>query len=196
MSHSLGDSSRARPPVPPFHNALVKMASRENPGHAPRTKMGIADAVFAPSLQDSRRDVLSPLRQNLQPTSSRSLIKPRTVIRHPIPRPALVPDVFAVDTTPPSLYTSKRSRDSTSLPVPKRSKLDKPDKADKDKSLLEVCTGRHKAEEERWKSKWVKAFPTLVFHFEIGAETTQRKALIARVNSMGAVSTLWSLGAC
>jgi regulatory subunit for Cdc7p protein kinase len=42
-------------------------------------------------------------------------------------------------------------------------------------------------EEERWRAKWIKVFPTLVFHFEIGTEESG-KGLKGRVLKMGAVS--------
>jgi hypothetical protein len=44
-------------------------------------------------------------------------------------------------------------------------------------------------EEERWRAKWIKVFPTLVFHFEIGTEESG-KGLKGRVLKMGAVSRM------
>ncbi|WVF69037.1 hypothetical protein IAT40_003811 [Kwoniella sp. CBS 6097] len=43
-----------------------------------------------------------------------------------------------------------------------------------------------RAEEEKWRAKWVKVFPTLVFHFEIGAEDGMGKTLRNRIARMGA----------
>ena len=46
----------------------------------------------------------------------------------------------------------------------------------------------HKAEEDMWRAKWIKIFPTLVFHFEVGLGQGNGKALVNRVTKMGAVS--------
>jgi regulatory subunit for Cdc7p protein kinase len=44
-------------------------------------------------------------------------------------------------------------------------------------------------EEENWRAKWIKLFPGLVFHFEVGAEQgSAGRAMMNRVLKMGAVS--------
>ncbi len=44
-----------------------------------------------------------------------------------------------------------------------------------------------KEEEAKWRAKWLKVFPTLTFHFEIGAEESTKQQR-HRVIKLGAVS--------
>ncbi|WRT67995.1 uncharacterized protein IL334_004970 [Kwoniella shivajii] len=125
----------------------------------------------------SNREVLASINTN---TANKS--RPSTLI----PRPSATPDVFASDnklnntssTSRPvnSLFlSSKRPRETISITLgnPKRAKLD------------ESALKNAKAEEEKWRAKWIKVFPTLVFHFEIGAEEGA-KHMRNRVMRMGA----------
>lgn len=89
-----------------------------------------------------------------------------------IPRPAAEPDVFAPD---PPKALGKRARESQPATASvKRSR------ADPVKAL--------QYEQEQWLAKWQRAFPTLTFHFEIGADDGAGRGLKARVAKLGAVS--------
>jgi hypothetical protein len=85
-----------------------------------------------------------------------------------VPKPVATPDVFSI------------------TPV-----TDKPSKSNK-RQLESGATGSSKkarqdlkAEEEAWRAKWIKGFPALTFHFELGTES---KAMEQRVKLLGAVS--------
>lgn len=82
--------------------------------------------------------------------------------RKSIPKPVSTPDVFNTERTKP-----KRSIENGTTGTSKRARLDA------------------KAEEESWRARWIKQFPGLTFHFEIGAED---KVMESRVKLMGAVS--------
>lgn len=115
----------------------------------------------------------------------------RTSAANSIPRPVATPDVFApcsytsfpLQSTALSTPPGKRSRETAaaSLFQAKRARVDVK------RESAEATARNHKSEEERWKAKWIKVFPTLVFHFEIGAEEGQGKLLVGRVVRMGAV---------
>ena len=141
-----------------------------------------------------KRAILSPLSTNSQhrptPLAHYSDKKPLSLIRKSIPKPALIPDVFGSPrdgsltpkdgTASSSVHPSKRSRDSNAQSLPKRPKVEK--------ETADNTSGRHRAEEDKWRAKWVKVFPTLVFHFEIGSDHGPRRALMTRIAEMGAVS--------
>ena len=142
----------------------------------------------------NKRAILSPLSVNGQhrpnTVAHYSDRMPFNLLRKSIPKPALIPDVFEAprdDASTPkngaassSVLPSKRARGSNGLSLPKRTKVEK--------EAVDNSTGRHRAEEEKWRAKWVKVFPTLVFHFEIGSDHGPRRALMARITEMGAVS--------
>ena len=122
------------------------------------------------------REALTDLSVNSSRIASRQASRATTSTS--IPRPSLTPDVFAPtedDHLPmrPNVSTSKRTRDAVPLATSKRAKVDK------------VA----KTEEAAWRSKWVKSFPTLIFHFELGTEG-HGKILENRVKAMGAVSLI------
>jgi hypothetical protein len=113
------------------------------------------------------------------------------VTSNSIPRPVAVPDVFADDkasflpsnaqatSARPGLLTAtagKRARDSTHTGAGATSA-----------STANASSKRARVEEDAWKTKWLKSFPNLVFHFEIGTEGNG-KVLENRVKAMGAVS--------
>ena len=144
------------------------------------------------------RSILAPLHPNTNPSQpNRSVSKPSTRVSsvNSIPRPATTPDVFASNpgTSLPSRLTTfsnlsgKRPNESASMSAPKRLK------ADEKRELHEASATNYKMEEEKWTAKWLKMFPTLVFHFETGADEGQRRALAARVVKMGAVSLIQHL---
>ena len=144
------------------------------------------------------RPALAEVQPNLKTgnssTNSRLTSKPSTGVSlsHSIPRPAASPDVFAPSHNPGlpcqpttvSKQTGKRLLESlnASLSATKRTKVE-----DK-RGLAEATAAKnHKLEEEKWRAKWIKVFPTLIFHFEIGSEEGQGKSLAGRVAKMGAV---------
>ncbi|WOO76811.1 Sporulation-specific protein 6 [Vanrija pseudolonga] len=99
-----------------------------------------------------------------------------------IPQPAAVPDVF--DTEPPRTGAAaasalgKRPRErSAPATSSKRARAE----------AAALAAKSHKHEQEQWLAKWQKVFPTLVFHFEIGAEEgVVGRNLNNRVQQMGA----------
>ncbi|WWC70978.1 uncharacterized protein I206_104931 [Kwoniella pini CBS 10737] len=144
-------------------------------------KKGIPATGTPNTLGSINRDVLGSLNVN---TASRS----RSSASATIPRPSATPDVFApekITTTQRSadvfLNSAKRSRDLTQTAFTsgsaKRVKLERE---------AESASRTARAEEEKWRAKWVKVFPTLVFHFEIGSEEGAGKYLKQRVTRMGA----------
>nr|XP_018262127.1 uncharacterized protein I303_05142 [Kwoniella dejecticola CBS 10117]OBR84285.1 hypothetical protein I303_05142 [Kwoniella dejecticola CBS 10117] len=130
----------------------------------------------------SSRDVLASLNIN---TTSRS----RPSASASIPRPSAAPDVFAPEVKAVSvrrlddlpLSNSKRPREASQISptsgIPKRAKLER-----EAESVSKIA----RAEEEKWRAKWVKVFPNLVFHFEIGSEEGAGKYLGHRVSRLGA----------
>jgi hypothetical protein len=143
------------------------------------------------------------MNTNSPSTSTRPTLKPSIDARLAIPKIPIVPDVFAPtpiigDDSPststrkslPSRHTSlsKRTRDGDvenfppSVPL-KRSRLNDVG-GEKAKERVEKA----KAEAEVWRSKWLKHFPTLIFHFELGADEGQGKVLMQRILKMNAVS--------
>ncbi|WVR06539.1 hypothetical protein IAU60_003570 [Kwoniella sp. DSM 27419] len=145
------------------------------------------------------REVLASVNTNLGGPSTGKPVKGSSV--NSIPRPAVTPDVFAPDvlrtthhneTRSPStpLHSAgKRPRDVASpnlfAGIVKRAKANGTD-AGLAAPVGEPVVRSARAEEEKWRAKWVKVFPTLVFHFEIGADEGQGKTLRNRVMRMGA----------
>ncbi|BEI93977.1 uncharacterized protein CcaverHIS019_0604360 [Cutaneotrichosporon cavernicola] len=125
------------------------------------------------------RTVLGRVNVNASATASATLQKriarPSPTInnlkaKHPVPRPAVVADVFG----DPKPQLGKRARaDVPALPA-KRSRADP----------SAVKAFRH--EQEKWTAKWQAAFPTLTFHFELGAEEGQGRGLRERAIKLGA----------
>jgi len=151
----------------------------------------------SPRITLTQRSVLSEVKPNINPNvsiPSRSTSKPSSRLSaiKSIPRPAASPDVFAPDpsvnsTSRPSFLSnlsSKRLREpaNADLAFTKRVRVEEK------RELADATAKSHKLEEEKWTAKWIKVFPTLVLHFEIGAEEGQGKSLVGRVIRMGAVS--------
>ena len=128
---------------------------------------------------------ITPSRHSIDP-SRKSLRQPSIV--NSIPRPALSPDVFAPCQSGPSIqsikHPVKRPHESASASCTLLKRI----KVDERREIAANNALAHRVEEERWTTKWIKVFPTLVFHFEIGAEEGAGKSLAARVTKMGAVS--------
>ncbi|WWD05102.1 hypothetical protein V865_003174 [Kwoniella europaea PYCC6329] len=140
---------------------------------------------IAPKGSPANREVLASVNTNIASKS-------RNALSSLIPRPSATPDVFAPEfkATPTgtptnnvdAVFSSKRPRDLTQTSLSSVSQ--KRVKLEKDAVDPAVKTAR--AEEEKWRAKWVKVFPTLVFHFEIGVEEGAGKNLRHRVSKMGA----------
>nr|XP_031864403.1 uncharacterized protein CI109_000317 [Kwoniella shandongensis]KAA5531475.1 hypothetical protein CI109_000317 [Kwoniella shandongensis] len=144
------------------------------------------------------REILATVNTNLVGSGSKARITS-------IPKPSATPDVFAAEmvtnNSKSSLYNStsaqtfslsrngsaKRSRDMTSTSMmisTKRAKVE---------GITDVTTASANAkqsgrmmEEQQWRDKWTRAFPNLVFHFEIGAEEGPGRNMRNRVLKMGA----------
>jgi hypothetical protein len=131
-------------------------------------------------------------QSNSNSQASGSTSKLPTVYHTSIPKPPLLPDVF----TP---HGQKRLNDEN----------DNGDEGDerprKRTTINEATTGTSnitrardmsaarknlELEQEKWRVKWIKSFPTLTFHFEVEAEQGPGKGLKARAIKMGAVSRL------
>ena len=158
-------------PGPSLEKSRLENAHHEDAfANVASWRKGLAQSpCFAPA-----REVLTHLNTNASRPTSRETSRVSTSTS--IPRPAPIPDVFASTekgaiTARVSFPNGKRERENPPQSTTKRAKVDK----------------AAKTEEEAWRSKWIKSFPTLVFHFEIGAEGHGRM-LENRVKSMGAVS--------
>ncbi|GMK57303.1 hypothetical protein CspeluHIS016_0401370 [Cutaneotrichosporon spelunceum] len=140
-------------------------------------------AVNAVSNKDVKmrdgRTVLGRVNVNASATASvalqRRVARPSPTItnlkaKHPVPRPAVVADVFG----DPKPQLGKRPRADAPAQVVKRSRADP----------SAVKAFRH--EQEKWTAKWQAAFPTLTFHFELGAEEGQGRGLRERAVKLGA----------
>ncbi|KAK8858776.1 hypothetical protein IAR55_003006 [Kwoniella newhampshirensis] len=124
-----------------------------------------------------------------------------------IPRPSATLDVFAADgsSRKSGLYSAQTLSMSRNVSVGagggKRSR-----ERERDRDQTVILTKRAKVEaaemvtaasvsnsnkagrlgEEQWREKWTRAFPNLIFHFEIGAEEGPGRHLRSRVIRMGA----------
>ncbi|KAK4689703.1 regulatory subunit for Cdc7p protein kinase, partial [Tremellales sp. Uapishka_1] len=175
------------PPPPSSASPNVVTANPFLP--APRLEKPRLDEMSQHDVVDSWRKTLSkPSRSTTLArdvlTSVNANIIARPSPRLSFPKPPPVPDVFAPSPTFTSRPSngSKRSRDSFLAPSTSTSKRVKinPD------SVVEITAKNQKAEEEKWRMKWKKAFPTLVFHFEIGADDGPGKIMKSRILKMGA----------
>lgn len=103
-----------------------------------------------------------------------------------IPRPAAAPDVFGpAPSAQPQSLLGKRARGDPAATSLAAASLSKRQRAE----ATAIAAQSHREEQDRWLQKWLKVFPTLVFHFEIGAEEGAGRGLRQRVLGMGAVST-------
>jgi hypothetical protein len=152
------------------------------------------DVFYTPASKDKQnqhkdRMALTQLDTNHHTEKQASTSKLPTVYHTSIPKPPLIPDVF----TP----AQKRAQDGNG-------QGERPAKyrvIDVGGKKIEVCEApelgearaRRKAilqEQEKWRGKWMKSFPTLTLHFEVEAEQGAGKALKARAIKMGAVRFL------
>jgi hypothetical protein len=161
----------------------------------------------APSelLHRAKHGQSAPNNSHFLPRASASTSRPnRLSISGSIPRPAATPDVFAPDPLKPrsSLLTQstvaatgKRARENVNPCLPLGSSrtpgMEHGHEQGSRQHAKRAKVEEVKMEEERWRAKWIKVFPTLIFHFEIGAEEVG-KGLKGRVIKMGAVRLLCS----
>jgi hypothetical protein len=133
-----------------------------------------------------------------------------TVYTTSIPRPPIAPDVFSYPQANATASTSqyhKRVNDENlhhgngngDVRPSKRRALDTGDTSvnanasnvNKDNAVrakaVKAAKEAREIEQEKWRSKWVKSFPSLTFHFEVEAEEGAGKMLKARTIKMGAV---------
>jgi hypothetical protein len=124
-------------------------------------------------------------------STSRSGSKPPTVYHTSIPKPPLLPDVFTPQSGQKRLIDENeygeerpRKRIATNDTAITTGNATRARDAKRERKDLEM-------EQERWRGKWIKSFPTLTFHFEVEAEQGIGKGLKARAVKMGAVSHVY-----
>ena len=156
-----------------------------------RKRVDNAPRVNESTRNERDRDALTPLNTNTSiPPRSGTLFKqpakPSTL--NSIPKPAAIPDVFEADHSQirersvsgksvlNTINPNKRGREVVSNHV---------------NGVKKVKT-EHQSQEEAWRMKWLKIFPTLIFYFELGTEGAG-KCYENRVKSMGAVSRFFAL---
>lgn len=143
-------------PPPTFKNRLDFFSTKEVTKFQPRHPLS------------PLRDVLGSIDRN----ASQS-----TRIFAAIPRPSPHPDIFTSQSPRANRFnenfTRKRPLEDSNIPA-KRPRIE------------EVATGqRKKPIDEKWILRWLKMFPTLVIHFEEGADASR---LRQRAIRLGAVS--------
>ena len=161
------------------------------------------DVFYTPLRDKHPRDkdraalALVDTNQN-QASGSGSKSKLPTVYHTSIPKAPVVPDVFT-----PMAGGQKRGNENRDRDRDGGKEGDRPVKR---RALEEVGTitasgtnparardsktsrSAAESEQEKWRAKWLKSFPTLTFHFEVEAEQGIGKGLKARAIKMGAVS--------
>jgi hypothetical protein len=123
-------------------------------------------------------------------SGSGSTSKVPTVYHTSIPKPPLLPDVF----TP---HGQKRVNDENDGEERPRKRTTTTTTTTNDTTTgnnvarardMKAARKDVEVEQEKWRMKWIKSFPTLTFHFEVEADQGLGKALKARAIKMGAVS--------
>jgi hypothetical protein len=130
--------------------------------------------------------------------SSRLSLHPKIVTYHTaIPHLPSAPDVFTPVDYQPNLFKREASTSVAKRPGQDLSSSMPPKKlrepfADADSIVngtsQTIAGKKYESEQDRWRQKWIKSFPTLIFHFEMGAEEGAGKGLKGRALKMGAVS--------
>jgi hypothetical protein len=133
------------------------------------------------AVQEGSPQTRQPLKNVPSNVNANANLENRSTARQPfkianaIPKPPQSPDVFADSSTIPGRELKRPRELVPAVPV-KRPRIRE-----------EESARSHKLEEERWVEKWLKAFPNLVLHFEIGADEGPGKQLKAKVVRLGAV---------
>jgi len=120
-------------------------------------------------------------------SGSGSNSKVPTVYHTSIPKPPLLPDVF----TPHGQKRVNDENDGEERPRKKTTTIASNTTTGNNVSRARDLKAARKdveIEQEKWRVKWIKSFPTLTFHFEVEADQGVGKALKARATKMGAVS--------
>lgn len=175
--------------------ATVQVDDNDNIDRGDRGIMGKKTIMPLPA-----RAALGNINTNRTPgppsTSAKSQLltqtQTQTVTRPPvpsfqnaIPRPSLVPDVFSG--AGGGAGSTKRSVNALDLAAEGGDR-------GKRRVLQDIRTqdaqqrSARESEQEKWRSKWMKSFPTLTFHFDVGAQDGPGRVLKARTTKMGAVS--------
>lgn len=130
---------------------------------------------------------------NATASGSGSNSKIPTVYHTAIPKPPLLPDVF----TPHGQKRLNDENDEGGERPKKRTATNETTNmtaSNVTKARDQKLTRRDlELEQEKWRMKWIKSFPTLTFHFEVEAEQGAGKGLKARASKMGAVSRVLSI---
>jgi hypothetical protein len=200
-AHALQPS--AMPPPPP---SISPKAFHLNSRFLKKPNIPEKEDVFYTPLRDRQskdRAALALIDTN-QCQASGSGSKLPTVYHTSIPKAPVIPDVFT-----PLAGGQKRGNENKDREFSKER-----DGGDgrpvKRRALDELATGTgtvtasgtnpartrdskisrsaFESEQEKWRAKWLKSFPTLTFHFEVEAEQGIGKGLKARAIKMGAVS--------
>lgn len=176
----------AMPPPPPSsvspRRKIAMSRDLENPFLIKRERergrakqAGLGDELFT-----VRREALGNvdtnhhLLNNASTSTLTSVSRPPVPIFHTsIPKPPLVPDVFThTGGKRPADYAPGESRKRRAL----------------DDVRVQDQRAAKESDQERWRNKWIKSFPTLTFHFDVGAQEGPGRLLKARTTKMGAVS--------
>ena len=164
----------------------------------PAKKPSGMDSVRRQALgdRDTNDHTLTPNNAVASGSTSKSQLlhshrPPVPVFHTSIPKPSPVPDVFSH-----SHHSHSHTTAHTQTTGIKRSAETLQDgDRNKRRVLEDVRTQDQRAarldEQEKWKLKWMKSFPTLTFHFEMGAQLGPGKGLVNRTTKMGAVSRLY-----
>lgn len=175
--------------------AMMRDISNNNPSQPSKAVPGVNGVALpngTPSLSSKhdplKRTVLGRVNVNIAHNATAAAQKQqqhrttRSQLAKAVPQPAPAHDVFEYDagkTTTTSLgkrlrLDQQHARDQT---LSKRARAEASQQA-----------ARHLEEQDKWIGKWRKAFPSLVFHFELGVEEGVGRGLRQRVLGMGAVS--------
>lgn len=178
--------------------AMMRDMSNNNPPNQPTKSVGGVSGVAPPtgtphlSKHDPlKRTVLGRVNVNIAHNGATAAAAPkhhhqprttRSDLAKSVPQRAPTHDVFEFDATK-----------ATTTSLGKRLRLDQQNARDQTLSKRARAeasqqAARHLEEQDKWIGKWRKAFPSLVFHFELGVEEGVGRGLRQRVLGMGAVS--------
>lgn len=181
--------------------AMMRDISNNNPQHPPAKPVTGVNGVSLPTgaahlakHDPLKRTVLGRVNVNIAHNGAAAAAAiaqkhqqrvTRSGLTKTIPQPAPTPDVFAAS-------DSGKAAAATSLGKRSRLDLGARDQAISKRARAEASqqAARHMEEQDKWIGKWRKAFPSLVFHFELGVEEGIGRGLRQRVLGMGAVSSL------
>ena len=172
--------------------AMMRDISNNNPTQPTKAVSGV-NGVAPPtgpsglSKHDPlKRTVLGRVNVNIAHNATAATQKQhrttRSGLAKTVPQPAPVHDVFEFD-----------AAKTTTTSLGKRLRLDQQNARDQTLSKRARAeasqqAARHLEEQDKWIAKWRRAFPSLVFHFELGVEEGIGRGLRQRVLGMGAVS--------